>query len=43
MASKSLSPAKRVLTALVIIAVVAFAIEGGEFGTTDLIRQSREK
>ena len=43
MASKSPSIAKRLVTALVIIAVVAFAIEGGEFGTTDLLRQSREK
>ena len=43
MASKSPSLANRLLTALAIIAVVVFAIEGGEFGTTDLIRQSREK
>ena len=32
MASKSPSVAKRILTAVVFIAVVAFAIEGGEFG-----------
>jgi len=43
MASKSPSIVKRLVTALVIVAVVAFAIEGGEFGTTDLLRQSREK
>jgi len=43
MASKSPSIGKRLLAALVIIAVAAFAIEGGEFGTTDLFRQSREK
>ena len=43
MASKRPSVAKRLVTAVVILAVVAFAIEGGEFGTTDLIRQSRER
>ena len=43
MASKSPSIAKRLVAAVIIIAVVAFAIEGGEFGTTDLIRQSRER
>jgi cell division protein FtsB len=43
MASKQPSAFKRIATAVVIVAVVAFAVEGGEFGTTDLIRQSREK
>ena len=43
MASRAPSFAKRFIIALVVIAVVVFAIEGGEFGTTDLIRQSREK
>jgi len=43
MASNSPSIVKRIATALVILAVVAFAIEGGEFGTRDLMRQSREK
>ena len=43
MASNSPSIVKRILTALVIVAVIAFAVEGGEFGTTDLVRQSHEK
>src|SRR5690349_6386690 len=43
MASKGPSIVKRIGAALIIIAVIAFAIEGGEFGTNDLIRQSREK
>jgi cell division protein FtsB len=43
MASNRPSIVKRLAAAVVIIAVVAFAIEGGEFGTTDLLRQSREK
>jgi cell division protein FtsB len=43
MASKSPSIVKRLVTALIVVAVIAFAIEGGEFGTMDLIRQSREK
>jgi len=43
MASKGPSIVKRIGIALVIIAVVAFAIDGGEFGTMDLMRQSREK
>ena len=43
MASNSPSFVKRIAIALVIVAVVAFAIEGGEFGTADLMRQSREK
>ena len=43
MASNGPSIVKRLAAALVILAVLAFAIEGGEFGTTDLIRQSREK
>jgi cell division protein FtsB len=43
MASKGPSIVKRIGAAVVIIAVIAFAIEGGEFGTTDLIHQRREK
>ena len=43
MASNSPSVVKRIAIALIFIAVVAFAIEGGEFGTADLMRQSREK
>jgi cell division protein FtsB len=43
MASKRPSIVKRIGVAVVIIAGIAFAVEGGEFGTTDLIRQSREK
>ena len=43
MASKGPSVAKRIAAAVVIVAVIAFAIEGGEFGTMDLVHQSREK
>ena len=43
MASSGSSVVKRVGVAAVFVAVVAFAVEGGEFGTTDLFRQRRDK
>jgi cell division protein FtsB len=43
MASSGASLFKRILIALVIAVAVVFAVEGGEFGTMDLIRQRREK
>ena len=43
MASKGSSLLKRLAAAVVIVAAVVFAVEGGEFGTTDLIRQRSEK
>jgi cell division protein FtsB len=43
MASKGPSLFKRLAAAAVILVAVAFAIEGGEYGTTDLFRQRREK
>ena len=35
--------ATRVVLALVVLAAVAFAVEGGEYGTTDLLRQRARK
>ncbi len=43
MASKGPSLLKRLVAAAVIALAVAFAVQGGEFGTTDLFRQRREK
>ena len=43
MASRGSSLLKRLGAAAVIVAAVIFAVEGGEFGTTDLIRQRSEK
>ncbi|HET7563824.1 MAG TPA: septum formation initiator family protein [Gemmatimonadaceae bacterium] len=34
---------RRALLALLAIAVVAFAVEGGEYGTSDLVRQWMQK
>ena len=34
---------RRVVVALLALAVIAFAVEGGEYGTTDLVRQWRRK
>jgi cell division protein FtsB len=34
---------KRLLVALIAAAVLAFAIQGGEYGTTDLLRQRARK
>jgi cell division protein FtsB len=33
---------KRILIALVVLAMAAFAVEGGEYGTTDLLRLKGE-
>ncbi len=35
--------AKRIVVLLAIVAALAFAIQGGEYGTLDLIRQRRDK
>jgi cell division protein FtsB len=43
MASKRRGIVRRVGTIVVLAIAVAFAIEGGEFGTLDLLRQRREK
>ena len=43
MASESPKLAKRVAVLVAIAAALAFAIQGGEYGTLDLIRQRREK
>jgi cell division protein FtsB len=43
MASSGTALIKRIFLAAVAVGAVAFAVEGGEFGTTDLIRQRREK
>jgi cell division protein FtsB len=43
MASESPKFAKRVLVLAAIAAALAFAIQGGEYGTLDLIKQRREK
>ena len=43
MASETAGAVKRIGVAVVVVAALAFAIQGGEFGTTDLVRQSREK
>jgi cell division protein FtsB len=34
---------KRILAFVVIVAAVAFAVQGGEFGTTDLLRQKQRR
>ncbi len=34
---------RRVLIGAVVLAALVFAVEGGEFGTRDLLRQRREK
>jgi cell division protein FtsB len=43
MASKRPVLLKRIGTAAVLLVAAVFAVEGGEFGTTDLVRQRREK
>ena len=43
MASESPRFAKRVVVLLGLAAALAFAIQGGEYGTLDLIKQRREK
>jgi cell division protein FtsB len=43
MASKRPAVLKRIGTAAVLVIAAVFAVEGGEFGTTDLVRQRREK
>jgi cell division protein FtsB len=43
MASKRQALIKRFLLIAVAVGAVAFAIQGGEFGTTDLLHQAREK
>ena len=43
MASKRPSLLKRIGIAAVFLIAAVFAVEGGEFGTTDLVRQRREK
>jgi len=36
-------PVKRLLWGVVALAALAFAVEGGEYGTTDLVRQRARK
>ena len=43
MASESPRVAKRIVVLLGLAAALAFAIQGGEYGTLDLIKQRREK
>ena len=43
MASSRPSLVKRIGVAAVIAVAIVFAVEGGEFGTTDLFKQAREK
>jgi cell division protein FtsB len=43
MASKGSSFLKRVAVGAAIVVALAFAVEGGEYGTTDLFRQRRAK
>ena len=43
MASNSSGVARRIVVLLAIAAGLVFAIQGGEYGTLDLIRQRREK
>ncbi|MDB4881117.1 MAG: Septum formation initiator [Gemmatimonadetes bacterium] len=38
-ASGRTSPAKRLLVAIVALAALVFAVQGGEYGTRDLLRQ----
>jgi cell division protein FtsB len=37
------APLMRLVAAAVIIAALAFAVQGGEFGTTDLLRQKQRR
>ena len=43
MASETPRFVKRVLALLVLGAAVVFAVQGGEFGTLDLVRQKQER
>jgi cell division protein FtsB len=43
MARASRSPAARLVWLLVIVGAVAFAIQGGEYSTLDLLRQYRQR
>jgi cell division protein FtsB len=43
MASSGAALIKRIVVIGIAVGAVAFAVEGGEFGSTDLVRQSREK
>lgn len=43
MASERMAPVKRVVLGVLAIGAIAFAVQGGEFGSTDLMRQRREK
>jgi cell division protein FtsB len=43
MASKRPSPFKRLVIGMLVLFAVLFAIEGGEFGTSDLVRQRSAK
>ncbi len=43
MASDRTRLPKRIGAGLLIVAAVVFAVQGGEFSTTDLLRQRREK
>ncbi len=43
MASDRARAIKRIGGGVLAVAALVFAIQGGEFGTTDLVRQSREK
>jgi cell division protein FtsB len=43
MASDGARVVRRLVVALLIVGGVAFAVEGGEFGTIDLYRQARRK
>lgn len=43
MASDSAALIRRIVLAAIVIGAVVFAVQGGEFGTTDLFRQRREK
>ena len=37
------SPLRRVLWAVIIVGVLVFAVQGGEYSTLDLVRQRRER
>jgi cell division protein FtsB len=43
MASDAGAIVRRVVLAAIVLGAATFAIQGGEFGTTDLLRQRREK
>jgi cell division protein FtsB len=43
MASDGVALIRRILLAAIVVGAATFAIQGGEFGTTDLFRQRREK